>query len=107
MKTVEYKGHIAEILKAAKRIEGTVRGLSREDFLRDQARVAAAGDELASIGRAVRNLPGKIRLRYPAIDWDAWPGMAEASGDGLWDAVARRAPVFAEQVNRILFDITD
>ena len=29
MMTLEYKGHIAEILKAAKRIEGTVRGLSR------------------------------------------------------------------------------
>ena len=71
MKTVEYKRHIAEILKAAKRIEETTQGLSREDFLRDRARVAAAGDDLASIGRAVGSLPEKIRTRYPAIDWDA------------------------------------
>jgi len=107
MKTVEYKRHIAEILKAAERIEKSSRGLGREDFLGDRARVAAAGDDLASIGRSVQNLSGKIRRRYPAIDWDAWPGMAEASGDGLWDAVTRGVPALGRQVGLILLDITD
>jgi uncharacterized protein with HEPN domain len=107
MKTVEYKRHIAEILKAAERLEKRSRGLGRDDFLGDRARVAAAGDDLASIGRAVQSLPGKIRLRYPAIDWDVWPGMAGASGDGLWDAVTRRVPAFGRQVGLILLDITD
>ena len=107
MQTVEYKRHIAEILKAAERIEKRSRGLGREEFLGDRARVAAAGDDLASIGRAVQGLPERIRLRYPAIDWNAWPGMAETSGDGLWIAVTRRVPAFGQQVGLILLDITD
>ncbi len=107
MKTVEYKRHIAEILKAAKRIEETTQGLSREDFLRDRARVAAAGDDLASIGRAVGSLPEKIRTRYPAIDWNAWRADAGAGHEALWSAAVQRLPAFAGQVNLILLDITD
>ncbi len=107
MKTVEYKRHIAEILKAAERIEKSSRGLGREDFLGDRARVAAVGDDLASIGRSVGSLPEKIRRRYPAIDWNAWAGAAEVSDDGLWDAATRRVPAFGRQVGLILLDITD
>lgn len=107
MQRVEYKRHIAEILKAAKRIEENTQGLSREDFLRDRTRVAAAGDDLASIGRAVGSLPGKIRTRYPSIDWDAWRADAGAGPEALWSAAVQRLPAFAGQVNLILLDITD
>ncbi len=107
MKTAEYKLHIAEILKAAARIEEHTRGLSREDFPADRARVAAVGDDLVRIGRAVGSLPEKICRRYPAIDWGAWTGRAEASGDSLWDAATRHVPAFGRQVSLILLDITD
>lgn len=107
MKTVEYKRHIAEILRAAERIEKRSRGISREDFLGDRALVAAAVEDLASIGRAVGSLPEKIRRRYPAIDWNAWSGMTGVSGDSLWDAATRRVPAFGRQVGLILLDITD
>lgn len=107
MKTVGYKLHIAEILRAAERIGKRSRGVSREDFLGDRALVAAAVEDLASIGRSVGSLPEKIRRRYPAIDWNAWPGMAGVSGDSLWDAATRFVPAFARQVNLILLDITD
>ena len=74
---------------------------------RDRARVAAAGDDLASIGRAVGSLPEKIRTRYPAIDWDAWRADAGAGHEALWSAAVQRLPAFAGQVNLILLDITD
>jgi len=103
----EYKRHIAEILKAAARIEERTRGLSREDFLRDRALTAATVEDLARIGLAVDRLPGKIRQRYPAIDWNAWQGVAKTPEGALWDAATRHVPAFAGQVNLILLDITD
>ena len=107
MISLEYKRCIAEILRAAARIEENTRGLSRQDFLANRARVAGTSGELVRIGRAVSELPRNIRQRYPAVDWNAWPEGTIAGDDALWAVATRRVPAFAGQVNRILFDITD
>ena len=107
MFSLEYKRCIAEILKAAARIEEMTRGLSRQDFLADRALVAATMDQLARIGRAAERLPVTIRRRYPAIEWSAWLADALPGDDALWGVATQQVPAFAGQVNRILFDITD
>ena len=105
--TAGYKTQIADILKAAARIEERTRGLSRENFLFDRAAVRAVEEDLSRIGKAVGDLPEKIRQRYPAIDWAAWSGIASPRRDALWDLAAQRVPAFGVQVNRIFLDITD
>ena len=105
--TAGYKTQIAGILKAAARIEGRTRELSREGFLRDLTAVSAVEEDLSRIGKAVGDLPAKIRQRYPAIDWGAWSGIVSPGRDTLWDLAAQRLPAFGEQVNRIFLDITD
>jgi uncharacterized protein with HEPN domain len=105
--TAGYKKQIADILKASARIEERTRGLSQEGFLRDPAAVSAVEEDLTRIGTAVGDLPGKIRQRYPGIDWETWSGIGSPGLDALWDLVARRVPAFGEQVSRILLDITD
>ena len=105
--TPGYKTQIADILKAAARIEEKTKGLSRDNFLRDRAAVSAVEEDLSRIGKAVRDLPEKIRQRYLWIDWAAWSGSVSLERDTLWDLVAQRVPAFGEQVKRILFDITD
>jgi uncharacterized protein with HEPN domain len=105
--TPGYKTQIADILKATARIEERTRGLSREGFLRDRAAVTAVEEALSRIGAAVGDLPEKIRRRYPGIDWAAWSGIGSPGRDTLWDLAAQRVPALGEQVNRILFDITD
>jgi uncharacterized protein with HEPN domain len=105
--TAGYKTQIAGILKAAARIEGRTRDLSREGFLRDLTAVSAVEEDLARIGKAVGDLPAKIRQRYPGIDWAAWSGIVSPGGDALWSVVKQNLPAFARQVNRILLDITD
>ena len=105
--TAGYKTQIADILKAAARIEEKTKGLSREHFLCDRAAVSAVEENLSRIGNAVRDLPERIRQRYPGIDWAAWSGIGSPGRDTLWDMAAQRVPDFGKQVNRILFDITD
>ena len=105
--TAGYKTQIADILKAAARIEEKTKGLSRENFLRDRAAVSAVEEDLSRIGKAVGVLPEKIRQRYPGIDWAAWSGIGSPGRDTLWHLAAQRVPDFGKQVNRILFDITD
>jgi uncharacterized protein with HEPN domain len=105
--TAGYKTQIADILKAAARIEERTRGHSREVFQQDRAAVSAVEEDLSRIGASVGDLPEKIRRRYPGIDWDSWSGIGSPGLDTFWDLVAQRVPAFREQVNRILFDITD
>ena len=102
-----YKAQIAHILKAVARIEEKTKGLTGENFLRDRAAVCAVQEDLSRIGKAVEDLPAKIRQRYPAIDWAAWSGIVSPGRDTLWDLAAQRLPAFGEQVNRIFLDITD
>ena len=105
--TAGYKTQIAGILKAAARIEGRTRELSREGFLRDLTAVSAVEEDLSRIGKAVGVLPEKIRQRYPGIDWASWSGIGSPGRDALWHRVAQGVPAFGKQVNRILLDITD
>lgn len=105
--TAGYKTQIADILKAAARIEERTRGLSRENILLDHAAVCAVEEDLSRIGKAVGDLPEKIRQRYPAIDWAAWSGIVSPGRDTLWDLATQRIPAFGEQVKRIFLDITD
>ena len=105
--TAGYKTQIADILKAAARIEAKTKGLSRENFLCDRAAVSAVEEDLSRIGKAVGVLPEKIRQRYPGIDWAAWSGIGSPGRDALWHRVAQGVPAFGKQVNRILLDITD
>ncbi len=88
--TPGYKTQIADILKAIARIEEKTKGLSRENFLRDHAAVSAVEEDLSRIGKAVGDLPEKIRQRYPGIDWAAWSGIGSPGRDTLWDLVAQR-----------------
>jgi len=105
--TAGYKTQIANILKAAARIDEKTRGLSRENFLRDRDAVCAVEEDISRIGKAVGDLPEKIRQRYPGIDWAAWSGIVSPGRDTLWGLAAQAVPAFVRQVNRILLDITD
>ncbi|MGE5799967.1 MAG: DUF86 domain-containing protein [Syntrophaceae bacterium] len=105
--TAGYKTQIADILKAAARIEERTRGLSRENILLDHAVVRAVEEDLSRIGKAVGDLPATIRQRYPAIDWSAWSGIVSPGRDALWDLAAQKVPAFEVQVKRIFLDITD
>ena len=109
----EYKTHIAGILKAAERIEKSTRGVTKDTFIRDGAAVTGLREELSRIGRAVGELPEKIRRRYPEIGWEAMARLGRSEGEpvpdgaALWDHAREDVPALVRPVRRILFDITD
>lgn len=106
--TQGYKDWIADILKASSRIEEKARGLTRDALLRDRTARDALEEDLFRIGKAIEMLPGKIKRRYPDIDWEAMSRDGPAEDDDLlWDVARSQVPAFGRQVQRILFDITD
>ena len=105
--TQGYKDWIADILKASSRIEEKARGLTRDAFLRDRTARDALEEDLFRIGKAIEMLPGKIKKRYPDIDWEAMSRNAPTEDDDLWDVARSQVPAFGKQVQLILFDITD
>jgi uncharacterized protein with HEPN domain len=105
--TEGYKGWIAEILKASARVEEKARGITKDAFLRDRTARDALEEDLFRIGKAIEMLPGKIKKRYPDIDWEVMSRTGPTEDDELWDVARSQVPAFGKQVKRILFDITD
>jgi len=105
--TQGYKDWIADILKASSRIEERAIGLTRDAFLRDRTARDALEEDLFRIGKAIEMLPGKIKKRYPDVDWEAMSRNSPIEDGDLWDVARSRVPAFGKRVQLILFDITD
>jgi uncharacterized protein with HEPN domain len=102
-----YKDRIADILNASVRIEEKTRALTKAQFLTDRTVRVALEEDLFRIGTAIEMLPGKVKKRYPDIDWETLSRAGPTGDDELWDVARSQVPAFEKQVRRILFDITD
>jgi len=58
-----------DILEAIGRIEECTTGQTFETFIHDKKTVDAVLRNPEIIGEAVRNVPGDIRRKYPAVPW--------------------------------------
>jgi uncharacterized protein with HEPN domain len=64
----DYKAYLEDIVQAAQKINKYIAGLSLQTFSADEKTIDAVVRNLEVIGEAVRNIPGDIRERYPAIE---------------------------------------
>ena len=61
-------GHIAESIE---KIENFSKGLSKEDFFKDEMRQSAIVRQIEIIGEASKNITGSFRNKYPNVPWKA------------------------------------
>lgn len=62
--------YIKYILEYMERAERHIKGLSFEDFLRDNKTCDAVIRCVEVIGEATKNIPDEIRSAYPSIPWN-------------------------------------
>ena len=93
-------------------LQRTSAGLDREALLRDEILKRAVVRSLEIIGEAVKNVPERIRNRYPNVEWRAIAGMRDklihdyvtVDYDIVWDVLTNKVPTLMLEVERILTD---
>jgi len=68
---------IEHILESIELIEGYLRGVSREEFLRSREKQDAVIRRLEVIGEAVKQIPAEIKERHQEIPWKRKAGMRD------------------------------
>jgi len=105
-----YKLYLKDILIAIKKINEYTRGLTFERLKRDNLVIDAIVRNLEIIGEASKNIPGRIREKYPDIEWKKVCGLRdilihEYFGIDLpilWDIIKNKLPDLKRKITHVL-----
>ncbi|MEQ1761320.1 MAG: HepT-like ribonuclease domain-containing protein [Vicinamibacterales bacterium] len=92
--------YIGHMLDMASKATGKVRGLTREDFDKDENLRLALTRLVQVIGEAARQVSGECAARYPAVPWREIVGMRHkivhdylaVDEDVVWQVVTKDLP---------------
>lgn len=104
---VEYLRHI---LDETQYLMDRVKGLNKDEFMRDETLKRAFVRSLEIIGEAVKQIPDDLRHKYSHIEWRAIAGMRDwlihryfgVDYDVVWDAVINKVPVLCREIKQII-----
>jgi uncharacterized protein with HEPN domain len=71
----DWRFRIQDIVLSISEIKQRTRGVTFEEFTKNQTLVKAVLYDFVVIGEATRNVPNDIQLRYPLIPWRLMGGM--------------------------------
>lgn len=65
----DFRDYVADIIKSIDSLESFTKGMSYEEFIRDEKTVWAVIRGIEIIGEAVKNLPDHLKEKHPDIPW--------------------------------------
>jgi uncharacterized protein with HEPN domain len=106
----DYKVYLEDILEAIGKVQRYTANLSQEAFSGDERTLDAVVRNLEIIGEASKNVPRKIRSKYPEVEWKRIAGLRDIliheyfgiDIDIIWDIVQNKLPELKKQINQIL-----
>lgn len=106
----DYKLYLKDIAEAIESIEQFVKGITFDDFVKDDKTTSAVIRKFEIIGEAAKQIPDEIRQEYPTIPWKEMAGMRDRlihfySGVDyklVWDTIKNRLPQVKPLIKKIL-----
>ncbi|MBF0345369.1 MAG: DUF86 domain-containing protein [Nitrospirae bacterium] len=93
--------------------EALLENMSFEDFMRDERTLLAVERCFGIIGEASKNVPDKIRHRYPKISWKKMAGLRDKlshfyfgiNHKRVWSIIKEDIPLLKDQIKAIIVDM--
>jgi len=104
--------YVKDIVEYMERAEEHVKDLSYEEFIKDSKACDAVVRCLEVIGEATKNIPDKIRNKYPSIPWRDMAGMRDkiihayftVDFEEVWLTVKEDIPRIKPLIEKVLSD---
>jgi len=77
MRKRDYRDYIKDIIDSINDIESFTENMTFEDFAKDKKTINAVIRSIEVIGEAAKNIPKKLRDKYPYIPWKKMAGMRD------------------------------
>ncbi|MBU1182033.1 MAG: DUF86 domain-containing protein [Proteobacteria bacterium] len=109
-----YIDYLRDILDNAKKASDFIKGMTENDFLRDEKTIFAVIRALEIVGEATKKIPDEVRGKYPGIPWREMTGMRnklihDYFGVNLaviWKTVTEDMPKLIPLVKQVIEDQT-
>ncbi|MGC8931654.1 MAG: DUF86 domain-containing protein [Dictyoglomus sp.] len=101
---------LEDILNAIGKIERYTKGVTFEDFCKNEMLIDAVIRNFEIIGEAVKSIPIEIQMKYPDIEWKEASGFRnvlihEYFGidlEAIWDTINNDIPIFKDKILKVL-----
>ena len=109
-----YSVYIKDILQAISNVREFTKGMTFNQFKKDQKTISACIRELEIIGEATKQIPSAIRKKYPEVPWKDMAGMRDKLihfyfGVDLgivWKTVSERINKLEPSLKKVLNDLS-
>jgi len=108
-----YIDYIRDILNEVNKVNSFIKGLSYEKFVKEEKTVYAVIRCFEIMGEAAKNIPARMRNKYPLVPWKRISGMRDkliheyfgVDYDILWQTIKRRLPEVKPYIEKILKEL--
>lgn len=102
--------YLEDIESSCQKILRYTHGISFNDFQKDDRTYDAVIRNLEIIGEAVRNIPDKIRIKFPEVNWRSISALRNivaheyfgVKDEIIWDIIANEVPNLLLQIKKII-----
>lgn len=106
----DYILFVEDILTAVEKIETYTGSMTYDEFATTSVIIDAVIRNFEVIGEATKNIPKRIKNRFPEIPWKEAAGFRDVlihhyfgiDVEAVWDTVQTNIPDFKEQMERVL-----
>ncbi len=108
-----YKLYLKDILIAIKKINEYTKSLTFDKLKKDKLIIDAVVRNLEIIGEASKNIPKRIKVKHPDIEWKKICGLRDILAHEyfgvdiqiLWDIIKNKLPDLQKKITRVLKSI--